>query len=175
MATRSIAFRLNDKNREDKEIMDWLDKAVYEGEYYESLTEAVKWAILCFVRGEIQFREEMSTMELMQEFVRDFAKQSKADNEQIMQDAVTRILATIISAMGQQTGGYVAVPAPAMMQMQGMNVMPMQSETPIEPQKEAVKEAVEELAENNLELSDKPLDDGALASLSVMFGDDEED
>ena len=53
----------------------------------------------------------------MQEFVRDFVKQSKADNEQIMQDAVTRILATIISAMGQQAGGYVAVPA----MMQGMN------------------------------------------------------
>ena len=43
MATRTIAFRLNDKNREDKEIMEWLDKAVYEGEYYDSLTEAVKW------------------------------------------------------------------------------------------------------------------------------------
>ena len=75
-------------------------------------------------------------MELMQEFVRDFAKQSKADNEQIMQDAVTRILATIISAMGQQMGGYVA--APAMMQMQGMNVMPLQSETSTEPKEEVV-------------------------------------
>ena len=90
MATRSIAFRLNDKNREDREIMEWLDQVVYEGEYYDSLTEAVKWAILCFVRGEIRFREEMSIMELMQEFVRDFAKQSKADNEQIMQDAISR-------------------------------------------------------------------------------------
>ena len=171
MATRSIAFRLNDKNREDREIMEWLDKAVYEGEYYDSLTEAVKWAILCFVRGEIRFREEMSTMELMQEFVRDFAKQSKADTEQIMQDAVIRILATIISAMGQQTGGYVSVPA--MMQMQGMNVVPIPSATSTEPT-EPVKE-MEELQDNNLELSDKPLDDGALASLSAMFGDDEED
>lgn len=172
MATRSIAFRLNDKNREDKEIMDWLDKAVYEGEYYENLTEAVKWAILCFIRGEIRFREEMSTVELMQEFVRDFAKQSKADTERIMQDAVTRILATIISAMGQRAGGYVAVPA--MMQMQGMNVASIQPETHPEPT-EPVKEVVAELPENNLELSDKPLDDGALASLSAMFGDDEED
>lgn len=172
MATKSIAFRLNDKNREDKEIMEWLDKAVYEGEYYDSLTEAVKWAILCFVRGEIRFREEMSTTDLMQEFVRDFAKQSKADTERIMQDAVTRILATIISAMGQQTGGYVAVPA--MMQMQGMNMMPVQSKTPAEST-ELVKEVVEESPENNLELSDKPLDDGALASLSALFGDDEED
>lgn len=171
MATRTIAFRLNDKNREDKEIMEWLDKVVYEGEYYDSLTEAVKWAILCFVRGEIRFREEMSTMELMQEFVRDFAKQSKADTEQIMQDAVIRILATIISAMGQQTGGYVSVPA--MMQMQGMNVVPIPSATSTEPT-EPVKE-MEELQDNNLELSDKPLDDGALASLSAMFGDDEED
>lgn len=172
MATRSIAFRLNDRNREDKEIMDWLDKAVYEGEYYDSLTEAVKWAILCFIRGEIRFREEMTTIELMQEFVRDFAKQSKADTEWIMQDAVTRILATIISAMGQQAGGYVAVPA--MMQMQGMNVASIQPEIHPEPT-EPVKEIVEELQENNLELSDKPLDDGALASLSAMFGDDEED
>ena len=171
MATRTIAFRLNDKNREDKEIMEWLDQVVYEGEYYDSLTEAVKWAILCFVRGEIRFREEMSTMELMQEFVRDFAKQSKADTEQIMQDAVIRILATIISAMGQQTGGYVSVPA--MMQMQGMNVVPIPSATSTEPT-EPVKE-MEELQDNNLELSDKPLDDGALASLSAMFGDDEED
>lgn len=171
MATRTIAFRLNDKNREDKEIMEWLDKAVYEGEYYENLTEAVKWAILCFICGEIRFREEMSTVELMQEFVRDFAKQSKADNKQIMQDAVTRILATIISAMGQQTGGYVAVPA--MMQMQGMNVAPVPSATSAE-QTELVKEVVAELPKNNLELSDKPLDDGAVASLSAMFGDDED-
>ena len=43
MATRSMAFRLNDKNREDKEIMDWLDKVVYEGEYYDSL---VMWLSL---------------------------------------------------------------------------------------------------------------------------------
>jgi len=172
MATKSIAFRLNDKNREDKEIMDWLDKAVYEGEYYDSLTEAVKWAVLCFIRGEIRTREEMTTIELMQEFVRDFAKQSRADNERIMKDAVTRILATIIGAMGQQAGGCVAVPA--MMQMQGMNVMPVPPVTPAEPT-EPVKEMVEELQDNNLELSDKPLDDGALASLSAMFGDDEED
>ena len=172
MATRSIAFRLNDKNQEDKEIMEWLEQVVYEGEYYDSLTEAVKWAILCFIRGEIRFREEMTTIELMQEFVRDFAKQSKADNEQIMQDAVTRILATIISAMGQQAGGYAAVPA--MMQMQGINVMPVPSATSTEPT-EPVKEMVEELQDNNLELSDKPLDDGALASLSAMFGDDEEE
>ncbi len=172
MATRSIAFRLNAKNHEDKEIMDWLDKVVYEGEYYDSLTEAVKWAILCFVRGEIRFREEMSTTELMQEFVRDFAKQSRADTERVMQDAVTRILATIISAMGQQTGGYVAVPS--IMQMQGMNAASIQPETQSEPT-EPMKEMVAELPENNLELSDKPLDDGAVASLSAMFGDDEED
>ena len=167
MATRSIAFRLNDKNREDKEIMEWLDKVVYEGEYYDSLTEAVKWAILCFVRGEIRFWEEMSTMELMQEFVRDFAKQSKADNERIMQDAVTRILATIISAMGLQAGGYVVAPA----MMQGINVASIQPET----QSESAEPMKEKLQENNLELSDKPLDDGALASLSAMFGADEED
>ena len=42
--------------------------------------------------------------------------------------------------------------------------------TPAEP-----TEPVKEMVENYLELSDKPLDDGALASLSAMFGDDEED
>ena len=41
--------------------------------------------------------------------------------------------------------------------------------------KQKLENMVEELPEINLELSDKPLDDGALASLSVMFGDDEED
>lgn len=169
MATKTIAFRLNDKNREDKEIMDRLDKVVYESEIYDSVTEAVKWTILCFARGEVRFREQMSTMELMQEFVRDFAKQSKADNERIMQDAVTRILATIISAMGQQTGGY--MPVLSMMQLSGMNVALMQPGIPTVP----VKEAVEEVSKNNLELSDKPLSDDAMASLSVMFSDDEED
>lgn len=63
---------------------------------------------------------------------------------------------------------------PAMMQMQGMNVAPVSSVTPADPT-ESRKEMVEKLPEINLELSDKPLDDGALASLSVMFGDDEED
>lgn len=55
--------------------------------------------------------------------------------------------------------------------MQGMNGVPAQ---PVAMQK-PVKEAVEELPDNNLELSDKSLDDGALASLSAMFGDDEDD
>lgn len=101
-----------------------------------------------------------------------FAKQSKAENERLMQDAVTRILATIISAMGQPAGGYAAVPA--MMQMQGMKVASIQPDTQPELT-EPMKETMEELSENNLELSDKPLDDGAVASLSAMFGDNEED
>ncbi|MBO5167238.1 MAG: hypothetical protein J6B90_11655 [Lachnospiraceae bacterium] len=54
------------------------------------------------------------------EFIRDFAQKSKANSERIMQDAVTRILATIISGLGQQADGYVAVPA--MMQMAEMRV-----------------------------------------------------
>ena len=54
------------------------------------------------------------------------------------------------------------------------NVVPLQSETPTEP-KEEVREAVEKLLENNLALSDKPLDDGVLASLSAMFGDNEKE
>ena len=54
------------------------------------------------------------------------------------------------------------------------NVASMQYETSQEPT-EPGKETVEELPENNLDLSDKSLDDGALASLSAMFGDDDED
>lgn len=168
MGTRTIAFRLNSKTKEDQEIMDWLDEVVYKYKIYDNLTEAVKWALLCFARGEVRNHEQTNMLETVQEFVRDFARQSKADSEKNMQDAVTRILATIISVMGQQAGGYAAVPV--MMQMQGMNVAPAQSVT----MAEAVKEAEEELSENNLELSDKPLDDGALASLSAMFGDDED-
>lgn len=170
MAAKTIAFRLNDKNREDKEIMDWLDEAVYEREIYDSVTEAVKWAILCSVRGEIRFGEQLTTMQLMQEFVRDYAKQSKADSEKIMQDAVTRILAGIIGAMGQQAVAGTAVPA--MMQMLGRNTMSPQSVmTPEE--EETGKKEVEKIQENNLELSDKPLDEGAAASLAAMFRDDD--
>lgn len=165
MAAKTIAFRLNDKNREDKEIMDWLDKVVYGSEIYDSVTEAVKWAILCFVRGEIRFGEQLTTIQLMQEFVRDYAKQSKADSEKIMQDAVTRILAGIIGAMGQQAVAAV----PAMMQMNMMSAPPMTPTEPTEPE----KEMVEELQKNNLELSDKPLDEGAAASLAAMFRDDD--
>lgn len=169
MASKTVAFRLNDKNREDKEIMDWLDEVVYERKIYDSVTEAVKWAILCFLRGEIRFGEQLTTIQLMQEFVRDFAKQSKADSEKIMQDAVTRILAAIISAMGQQ--GSLAT-APAMMQMSGMNMMPTQPVIPPKPA-ETVKEMMGELQDNNLELSDKPLDEDAAASLAAMFRDDD--
>lgn len=169
MAAKTIAFRLNDKNREDKEIMDWLDEAVYEREIYDSVTEAVKWAILCAVRGEIRFGEQLTTMQLMQEFVRDYAKQSKADSEKIMQDAVTRILAGIIGAMGQQAVAGAAVPA--MMQIPGMNKVSPQSVTP--EQAETEKTEVEKIQENNLEFSDKPLDEGAAASLAAMFRDDD--
>lgn len=169
MASKTVAFRLNDKNREDKEIMDWLDEVVYERKIYDSVTEAVKWAILCFLRGEIRFGEQLTTIQLMQEFVRDFAKQSKADSEKIMQDAVTRILAAIISAMGQQSS---LASVPAMMQMSGMNMMPAQSVVPPEPAKMEEKE-VGKLPENNLEMSDKPLDEGAAASLAAMFRDDD--
>ena len=55
------------------------------------------------------------------------------------------ILATVIGAMEQQTGGCVAVPA--MMQMSGMNVAPIQPVTPPEAS-EPLKEAVEKLPEN---------------------------
>lgn len=171
MAAKTIAFRLNDKNREDKEIMDWLDEAVYEREIYDSVTEAVKWAILCSVRGEIRFGEQLTTMQLMQEFVRDYAKQSKADSEKIMQDAVTRILAGIIGAMGQQA--VAGADVPAMMQIPGMNKVSTQSVMTPE-QADTGKKDVEKIPENNLELSDKPLDEGAAASLAAMFRDDED-
>jgi hypothetical protein len=71
--------------------------------------------------------------------------------------------------MGQQVGGYVATPVA----MQGMNVALTQPVAQAELT-EPVKEFVEKLPENNLELSDKPLDDGVLVSLSTMFGDDED-
>lgn len=171
MGTRTVAFRLNSKNPDDKEIMDWLDAIYYKHKIFDSVTEAVKWAVLCFARNEIQTREEMDMTEAMHEYIEEFAEKSKADNEQIMQDAITRILATIISAMGQQTGGCVTVPA--MMQMQGMNGALIQPETHPEPT-EPMKETAEKLSENNLELSNKPLDEGAVASLSAMFGDDED-
>ena len=110
MATRTIAFRLNDKNREDKEIMEWLDQVVYEGEYYDSLTEAVKWAILCFARGEIRFREEMSTMELMQEFVRILPNRVRQTTNRLCR-MLFKDSCNYYQCNGTATGGYVAVPA----------------------------------------------------------------
>ena len=167
MATRTIAFRLNDKNREDKEIMEWLDKAVYEGEYYDSLTEAVKWAILCFVRGEIRFREEMSTMELMQEFVRDFAKQSRIDTEKLMQEATNKILAGVLASMNMQADGYSPVP------IQGYTVPQMEAlmQIPTKPIAVSGQEQPEE--EAGLGKSEVPLDASTKASLAAMFGDDD--
>lgn len=52
MAAKTVAFRINPKNREDQEIMDWLDEVVIQQQIYESYTEALKWAVLSFLRGE---------------------------------------------------------------------------------------------------------------------------
>ncbi len=167
MATKTIAFRLNPKNREDKEILDWLDSVVCEDEIYDSITEAVKWAVLSFVRGEARNNREAHDVEVMQGFIREFAKESKADNEKIMQDAVTRILATIVGTIGQQVYGY--MPAP----MQMVRNASATAQGPITSGL-VEAEAVEEVAENNLEFSDEPLDKGAIESLTAMFGDDED-
>lgn len=45
MAAKTVAFRINPKNREDQEIMDWLDEVVIQQQIYESYTEALKWAV----------------------------------------------------------------------------------------------------------------------------------
>lgn len=154
--------------KEKKEFKNYLranDKVSF---YYEGIRYVVHFGkVRVFAQCHTYQQGLITVIDRMQEFVRDFTKQSRADNEQIMQDAVTRILATIISAMGQQAGGCVAVPA--MMQMQGMNVMPVPPVTPAEST-EAVKKMVAELPENNLELSDKPLDDGALAFCLPCLG-----
>ncbi len=168
MGTKTIAFRLNSKNVEDKEIMDWLDEMIYRHKYYDSLTEALKVAVLAFIRGEIKDREEISMTETIQEFIRDYAKESRADNEKLMQDAVTRILATIVGTMGQQVYGF--MPAPVSMVGNTGAVMP----APVTSEQTEKAEEVEKVAENNLELSDEPLDKGAAAALSAMFGDDED-
>ncbi len=84
-----------------------------------------------------------------------------------MQEAVTRILATIVGSMGQQVYGYM----PAPMQMVGNAGATAQ--VPITLGK-AEEEVMEEVTENNLEFSDEPLDKSAFASLSAMFGDDED-
>lgn len=162
MGTRTIDFRLNSKNRGNKEILDWLDSVVYDNEIYESLTEAVKWALLFFARGEVRCSEELDMMEAMQGFVRDFAKQSKADNEKIMQDAVTRILATIVGTMGQQVYGH--MPAPVPMAGNAVN-MPV----PVTAGQTETVDKSEKVIVNRLELSDKPLDDDAMVSLSAMI------
>ena len=56
MAAKTVAFRINPKNREDQEIMDWLDEVVIQQQIYEAYTEALKWAVLSFLRGEAKSR-----------------------------------------------------------------------------------------------------------------------
>ena len=63
MAAKTVAFRINPKNREDQEIMDWLDEVVIQQQIYESYTEALKWAVLSFLRGEAKSREQLDMLE----------------------------------------------------------------------------------------------------------------
>ena len=77
MAAKTVAFRINPKNREDQEIMDWLDEVVIQQQIYESYTEALKWAVLSFLRGEAKSREQLDMLETVQRFVKDYAEQSR--------------------------------------------------------------------------------------------------
>lgn len=166
MGTRSIAFRLNSKTKEDQEIMEWLDEVVYKYKIYDTITEAVKWALLCFSRGEIHNHEQMDMLETVQEFVNDFARQSKVDAEKLMQEATNKILAGVLASMNMQAYGY----APA--QVQGGSVPQMMSVMQV-PVTTSEYEHLEE--ETGLANSDVPLDDSTKASLAAMFGDDDDD
>lgn len=167
MAMRTIAFRLNDKVKEDKEIMEWLDNVVYKNEFYDSITEAVKWAILSFTRGELRNHEEMELADTMQEFICDYAAQSKVDIEKLMQEAITRILAGVLSTMNMQAYGY--APASVQRVSQDISVTGSQSSASSLLEHETTEKGFA------LQCSDAPLDESAKESLASMFGDDEWD
>ena len=168
MGTKTVAFRLNSKSEDDKEIMEWLDDVLYKYSFFETQTEAVKCALLAVARGEVKTREEMNVVETMQEFVRDYAKQSKVDNEKIMQEAVTRILATIVGVMGYAAHGNMF----DSLQAQGISGVACQMLRGVDDSEQKQSEE-ENMSEYNLKVSDKPLDDGSIASLTAMFGDDD--
>ena len=180
MAAKTVAFRINPKNREDQEIMEWLDEVVHQQQIYESYTEALKWAVLSFLRGEAKSREQLDTLETVQRFVKDYAEQSKVDTEKIVQNAITQTLATVVGAMGHQGFGYpqMQVPMPYA-PVQSMPVseaqQSIQAGTVVESTKNEVKEKEAELPENLLGYSNAPMDGGTAASLAAMFSDDDED
>lgn len=180
MAAKIVAFRINPKNREDQEIMDWLDEVVIQQQIYESYTEALKWAVLSFLRGEAKSREQLDMLETVQRFVKDYAEQSRVEIEKIVQNAITQTLATVVGAMGHQGFCYpqMQVPMPYA-PMQAMPVNVVQQTTPTEMATESAKtetaEEEYELPENLLGYSDEPMDGGTAASLAAMFGDDDDE
>lgn len=179
MAAKTVAFRINPKNREDQEILEWLEEVVHSRQIYDSYTEALKWAVLSFLRGEVKKKEEADMVETVQRFVKDFAEQSKVDTERIVQNAITQTLATVVGAMGHQS--FVYPQMPVQMSYAPVPAMPVSPATPAMPQgvqandnkTEIPKEDV--LPENLLGYSETPMDEGTVASLSAMFADDDDD
>lgn len=180
MAAKTVAFRINPKNREDQEIMEWLDEVVHQQQIYESYTEALKWAVLSFLRGETKSREQLDMVETVQRFVKDYAEQSKVNTEKIVQNAITQTLATVVGAMGHQGFCYpqMQVPMPyAPVQAMPVNGVQQSVQTVAvaESTKNEVAEEDSELPENLLGYTNTPMDDGTAASLAAMFGDDDDE
>lgn len=178
MAAKTVAFRINPKNREDQEIMEWLDEVVHQQQIYESYTEALKWAVLSFLRGEAKSREQLDLVETVQKFMKDYAEQSKVDTEKIVQNAITQTLATVVGAMGHSNLCYpqMQVPMPYA-PVQAMPVNGIQQTVPAmvsEASKSEVMAEEEEIPANLLGYTNTPMDDGTAASLAAMFGDDDD-
>ena len=98
---RSITFRLNSRNPDDMEILNWLKQVVDQEHIFESTTEAVKTILLSNIHEVIRRDKEDNLSDTIEEFIRQYAKENRVLYEAAMQDFSTKMLAGIIGAMGR--------------------------------------------------------------------------
>ena len=143
---RSITFRLNSRNPDDMEILNWLKQVVDQEHIFESTTEAVKTILLSNIHEVIRRDKEDNLSDTIEEFIRQYAKENRVLYEAAMQDFSTKMLAGIIGAMGQ--GQLIHAPIVAQPIMQ----------------QATAQSFVPPVAVNT------PLDESAKLSLAAMFG-----
>lgn len=146
---RSITFRLNSRNPDDMEILNWLRQVVDQEHIFESTTEAVKTILLSNIHEVIRRNKEDNLSDTIEEFIRRYAEENRGLYEAAMQDFSTKMLAGIIGAMGQ--GQLLHVPI---------------AKQPI-IQQTTEQTFVSPAAVNT------PLDESAKLSLAAMFGDED--
>lgn len=147
---RSITFRLNSRNPDDMEILNWLKQVVDQEHIFESTTEAVKTILLSNIHEVIRRDKEDNLSDTIEEFIRRYAEENRGLYKAAMQDFSTKMLAGIIGAMGQGQLLHVPIAKQPIMQ-------------------QATEQSFVSPAAVNT-----PLDESTKLSLAAMFGDEED-